>query len=268
MKKSLLLALFAGLSFGLYAQEVDSIETEETETDDSIEMVTTTKSFHYENIVKINASSLIVKNISLQYERILHKRMSVALGLRFMPKTGLPFRGSIENAIDEEDEETLKFVRETRAGGFAITPEFRYYVGAGYGKGFYLAPFARYERFNIESIYPFTDEDGMTQDIDFKGHNSTIGIGLMIGSQFRLSERLTLDWWILGPYYTSNSITLKASGFSLSDDDTETLRESLEDIELAWLKAEATVENTRAELKASGSFAAVRGFGLCLGFKF
>lgn len=269
MKRSFLFTLlFAGLSFNLSAQEADTAETEEP--DDSTEVITTSISrpLHYDNIVKINATSLIVKNISLQYERILNKKMSLALGLRFMPKTSLPFRGSIENAIDEEDVETLKFIHEARTGGFAITPEFRYYLGAGYGKGFYLAPFVRYERFNIESIYPFTDENDVPRDLDFKGHNSTVGIGLMVGSQFRLSDRLTLDWWILGPYYTSNSIKLTASGFSLSDEGTEMLREDLEDIEIAWLKAKATVENTSAELKASGSFAAVRGFGLCLGFKF
>lgn len=222
-----------------------------------------------ENRAKINVSSFFVKTISVQYERIMGGRTSVALGLRLTPSSGLPFRSAIENAVnDDADEAAGKFIADAKAGGWAITPEFRYYFGKAAGTGFYLAPFLRYEHFNIRSAYPLTDDNNQVIPIGFQGSNATFGIGFLAGSQFRLSNRLTLDWWILGPYYTSNSLNLSAKGLELSSEEQQNLRAALNGIEIAWLKLKSDVSAHDASLKAKGSFAAIRGFGLCLGFTF
>lgn len=226
------------------------------------------------NIIKMNASALIVKNFSFQYERILTKRIGVAMGLRLMPKSGLPFRNTIEKIVEEDNadnsSEISRFLKETRMGGFAITPEFRYYLGKGYGQGFYIAPFLRYERFNISSVYPYENKDKITTDINFTGHYKTVGIGVLLGSQFRLSNRLTLDWWILGPYYTAPRINLEGVGYNLSAEDQKELKNELEDtkIEIGSFKINASVDGNRAEVNTKGSLAAIRGFGLCLGVRF
>lgn len=270
MKRALLFAFLISASFNILAQGNDTLRKYDREMDDSTEIVYTQVPSikRADNIVKLNVTSLLLKNVSLQYERILTKHMSVAMGLRLMPKSRLPFSNAIENSIGDEDPETLKFVQDTRVGGFAITPEFRYYVGAGYGKGFYLAPYLRYQRFNIESIYAFEDDQNTIQNIDFKGDYNNFGIGLMVGSQFMLGKYITLDWWILGPQYGSNKLNLRASGFNLSDDDVNTLRNDITDVEFLGIKPETDISNTNATIKASKGFAAIRGFGLCLGFRF
>ncbi|HPI55163.1 MAG TPA: hypothetical protein PLU10_10750, partial [Chitinophagaceae bacterium] len=48
------------------------------------------------NIVKLNLTSLAFKNISLQYERVLGKKISVACGVRYMPKGALPLTTSVD----------------------------------------------------------------------------------------------------------------------------------------------------------------------------
>ncbi len=226
------------------------------------------------NIVKLNLSSLVVKNISLQYERILTKKMSVGLGIRLMPKGALPFKSTIESLTETDDangdDEVAKFLNNAKVGGFAITPEFRYYLSKrGYGHGFYVAPFVRYERFNVNSIYVFTDDKNVSTDINFKGNYSTLGIGFMLGSQFSLGNRVTLDWWILGPYYTGPRINLEASGYNLSAEDQDQLRQDLEDtkIEIGNFKFESKVDGNSATVKTKGSLAAIRGFGLCIGIR-
>lgn len=225
------------------------------------------------NIAKINVSSFVVKTISLQYERVLTPKISACLGLRLTPKGGLPFSGMINSMIeaDDEDEETEQFIKDMRLGGWAITPELRYYLGKGYGKGFYVSLFGRYERFSLNSVYPFKDDNNVTTNIAFDGHYSSTGIGLMIGSQFMLGNRLTLDWWILGPYYARPKVELSGSGFNLSDDDRQQLQESLDGVEIdfASFKTKSVVTNTTANVKIDGgSVPLLRGFGLCLGVRF
>ncbi len=226
----------------------------------------------YKNIVKINVTSLAFKTFSLQYERLLGRKMSVALGVRMMPSSALPFRNAIVNATKsedgEDDEDLTKLFEEAKLGGLAITPEFRYYLGKEAGRGFYLAPFVRYEHYNLSAPYSFLDASDQLVNVSFKGNMTSYGIGLMIGSQFKLAQRLTLDWWILGPYYSATQLSLKANNLSLTTDDQTILRESLESIEFASVKIESEVTATSASLKAKSGFGGIRAFGLCLGFKF
>lgn len=226
----------------------------------------------FKNIIKINVSSLVFKTGSFQFERLLNRKMSVALGIRLSPASGLPFRSSIENTIEnkggEVDEEVKSFINGARMSGFAFTPEFRYYFGKEAGRGFYLAPFVRYEQFNLRSTYLLkTDTNETVTPIPFRGQVSVFGIGILLGSQFHIGGRLTLDWWILGPYFTANTLKLSAGNLNLSPDEQNQLKESLDGIEFGWAKISSDVSAERAKLKARGSFVAIRGFGFCLGVR-
>lgn len=273
MKRTLVLLILLTASSLSFAADVEA-PLNGTDGQDAAPAGTTGGTDLPFNIIKMNASALVVKNFSFQYERILARRMSVAIGLRLMPKSGLPFRNTIEKIAEEDNadnsSEISRFLKETRMGGFAITPEFRYYLGKGYGQGFYIAPFLRYERFNISSVYPYENKNKITTDINFTGHYKTFGIGVLLGSQFRLSNRLTLDWWILGPYYTAPRINQEGVGYNLSAEDQKDLKSELEDtkIEIGSFKINASVDGNKAEINTKGSLAAIRGFGLCLGVRF
>lgn len=268
-KSGLLFLLMAPIS-ALSAQETDTLEPE-SEVVVAEKAVSVRNPFDAAamNFIKLNATSLVAKNFSFQYERVLSRHISVALGFRFMPKTGLPFGGTLEDVLVEDGSpETERFVHDARAGGFAVTPELRYYIGAGSGKGFYLAPFARYEHFSLSSTYIFTAPDNSVQSINFNGGDDVLGIGLMIGSQFRLSDHIYLDWWIAGPYYTHHSLDLNAAGFNITQDEAAVLQEELNKIELLNFDMKASVTNTTANLRSGGSLAALRAFGLCLSVRF
>lgn len=268
--KKIYLILTCLLCFHCISAQVDSTDNnEETDTVTDMAMpseISVGNVAYPHNIFKLNMTSLVFRNISLQYERILAPRMSVALGLRLMPKGQLSFVSALTNAFD--DETTDNFMNSTHIGGFAFTPEFRYYMGKGYGKGFYLAPFLRYEHFNLQADYQLDNDNGSTTTIPFTGHIGTFGVGLLIGSQFNLGQHLSLDWWILGPYYTANKLNLEASNLNLTDDEANQLQAELDDADAAWFKLKANVTNMQANASAKGSFAAIRGFGLCLGYKF
>jgi len=248
---------------------VNTAFTEGQAAPDDQALNTTASSF--QNIVKLNVSSLVLKTFSLQYERVITPKLSACFGLRLTPKGGLPFPGTINSMIDNEDAETKQFIKDTRLGGWAITPEVRYYLGQGYGKGFYIGVFGRYERFNLQSVYPYKDNNNVTTNIGFEGHYASTGIGVIVGSQFVLSDRITLDWWILGPYYARPKVELTGSGFNLSDDDRNQLQEDLNGIEIDFssFKTTTVVTNTTAKVNiGGGGMPLVRGFGLCLGVRF
>ncbi|MEO7445229.1 MAG: hypothetical protein ABIT96_09545, partial [Ferruginibacter sp.] len=119
------------------------------------------------NIIKLNLFALPLKTASIQYERVMTRRISLGLGVRIMPETNLPFRSVIENFVD--DSTTLDQLHNLRLGNFAITPELRWYVGKkGAPRGFYIAPFVRYAQY--KASLPFTyDDGGKTEKIDMNG---------------------------------------------------------------------------------------------------
>ena len=54
------------------------------------------------NMVKINLFALALKNVTVQYEREISKKTTVAIDVRTMPKSGLPFESSFRNAISDQ----------------------------------------------------------------------------------------------------------------------------------------------------------------------
>lgn len=268
MKKTGMFLMMTAITYAVSAQDMNTFGPHETDLSQQT-FTPVANSFETEgmNFLKWNVSSLIAKNISLQYERVINGRISLAMGLRLMPQSGIPFRGTLEDIAADDNPEGRSLIHEALVGGFAITPELRYYLGSGYGKGFYLAPFVRYEHINIETTYNFTAPDNSVQRIGFDGSNTAWGFGLLIGSQFRLSNHIYLDWWIAGPYYNHHNLNLNAGGFAISNEESTLLNKELDKIELLNLDVQTQATNTAASLKASGGLAALRGLGLCLSFR-
>ncbi|MBP6686866.1 MAG: hypothetical protein KA160_03325, partial [Lacibacter sp.] len=105
------------------------------------------------NIVKVNLMALGLKNYSFQYERVLSKHVSVALGVRTMPMNGLPLKSTIIDIVGEDDPQITQTINDLKVGNFAITPEVRFYLSKkGYGRGFYVAPYYRYATFKAEQV--------------------------------------------------------------------------------------------------------------------
>ena len=54
-----------------------------------------------ENFLKINLTSLPLKNYQLQFEHVLSRKVSVALGARSMPNSGIPFKSVVTTRTQE-----------------------------------------------------------------------------------------------------------------------------------------------------------------------
>lgn len=227
-------------------------------------------SYDQKSLIKLNAGALLLNTFSIQYERMLTRKTSLSLGFRATPKSGLPFKSTIESLID--DDETWNNLRNLKTGSFAITPEFRYYFGKNELSGFYLAPFARYSSYSAEMPFQYDITDPGTntvlaQDVmPLTGTMNTYTAGIMIGSQWRLSKKFYLDWWILGPNFGASKGSIDGSK-TLSPFEQQDLREQLADLDIPLTDYTYEVNENGAKMDFNGGWAGVRA-GLCIGFRF
>ncbi len=216
------------------------------------------------NIVKLNLFALGLKNVSVQYERLVSKKISVAAGFRFMPKGSLPFASSFESLAD--DEETKSQIKNISVGNYAFTPEVRIYLGKkGAGRGFYIAPFARIAHYTTDLPFNYTDA-GVKKTIDLSGSLNTFTGGLLFGAQWKLSKAIFLDWWIMGPQYGTSKGSIDGKK-TLTPSEQTSLREELDDLDVPLTKITYTVDGNGAVVNFKGPWAGVRS-GLCIGFNF
>jgi len=227
-----------------------------------------------QNIIKLNLVALGAKNISLQYERALTPKVSLALGLGLMPSGHVPLSRTIRDyyldaAVDKDENAVDNFVSDARLSGWSVTPEFRYYFGKRPQTGFYLAPYLRYSRYSLKWDYTFEDKVAERErPTDLTGTLTMFGGGLMAGAQWHFNK-ISLDWWILGLAYNSNALHLTART-NLSDKSAEDKQQLQEDIEGTTINGHhlnATVSNSGVSGRGNVGLPALR-FGLCIGYRF
>jgi len=132
------------------------------------------------NIVKLNVSSLVVKNYNVTFERKILPHITLSLGVRYMPLTGMPLANLLEPTSQSVD------LGNSKVGSLAITPEIRFYLW-GAMKGFYTAPYLRYSHFNLQLPVRYKDYSNpsmpVQEEAGFSGLASSYSIGNMIGYQ-------------------------------------------------------------------------------------
>jgi hypothetical protein len=221
------------------------------------------------NLVKWNVAALALKNYSLQYERAVGKKIAIAIGVRYSPKSKAPMSSAIEDLVDNE--ETWEMIKDFKTGNFALTPEIRFYPGKkGVFRGFYVAPYVRYSNYSVDVPLNFTVEyAGQTRTavIPLDGDITAFSGGLLFGAQWKLSKVVYLDWWILGFNYGSSSGNISGKR-SLNPIEQGVLREKLSGLEdLPIVKSKVTVDAEGVDVDFDGPLPGARA-GLSIGFRF
>lgn len=221
------------------------------------------------NIFKVNLTSLVLKNYNFQYERIISKRISLVAGYRIMPEGPVPFKQKlIDNSTDPAGaQETFDALRISNT---AITPELRYYVGKkGFGRGFYLAPFYRFARYNASGFkLDFTNAAGNPASLSLKGDLKGNTYGLMMGAQWALSKNISLDWHILGGHYGSSTGSLNGnSSTALTQTEQAGILSAMQDIDIPLTEETYSVNSNGASLIFNGPWGGIRA-AISLGIRF
>lgn len=228
--------------------------------------------FKGKNLIKLNLTALPLNTYSGIYERAIGKKIAVGIGYKHMPKGQLPMLSKIERLID--DEEVNKHLRDLKLGSYAITPEIKFYFGKDIFKGFYIAPFARYSVYSVDLPFEFTVSETVsgyekTEQIPLKGDVKTITGGLLFGAQWKLSKRIYLDWFIIGPNGGSAKGNITGNK-QLTNEERDALQSEIDDLvssDIPLVEISGKATNSGATIDFSGPWAGLRG-GINLGFRF
>ena len=222
------------------------------------------------NILKLNLTGLPLRNFGFYGERIINNRFSAVLGVNFMPTGGIPFSNSFH--ITEQDVQGT--IDNTKINSLELIPEIRIYTGSGYGKGFYFAPYFKYERYGVKDLTTtFTDNDGIDREVITSGKLNTYSGGLMIGHQWLMgkNKNILLDWSILGIHAGKSSgningyYALGTMTESQQQDVKDNIDETLDKIPM--LKHTTTVDDKNVLVEMKGPWAFFR-MGLSIGYRF
>lgn len=153
------------------------------------------------SVIKLNLLSPIFRTANLQFEHAISPKGSLQLGVYY---TGIK-------------------ISSTGFSGFGITPEYRFYPGAdGAPKGFFLAPFFRYQSFSLKVA-------SASAGVDSEATLTSLRPGLCIGYQLIFGDRVSCEFFI-GPSYSSTDLKVKTgseSDFSLGSFDGFGIRSGL-----------------------------------------
>jgi len=220
------------------------------------------------NIIKTNITAYAFRNINLSYERAFTEWFSLNMGFGVMPEGKVPFINSFLSDSDEKRFQNL----EVKVFNFTIEP--RFYLGEGYGKGFYFAPYYRYSKvtsntFDFNYDYSFA---GTTYPIPLKGNGSAHGNsgGLMVGVQFFLtrSQNLVLDFWIAGAHYGAGKGDFAlSSDMVLTPDMQAQLKKEIENLDIPFVNYTVETNANGATINVDGPWLGFRS-GLSLGYRF
>ena len=216
------------------------------------------------NMVKLNLSAIVLKGINVQYERKISHRATIALGYGKIPTSSIAFHSIISSFINSPNVKVDDYL----LGSSVITPEIRFYYGKGGAfHGFYLSVYGRIGNFNLEGPIHYSASNNADRLALFNGTLKTYTAGIMVGSSFKLSQKLYLDWWILGGGVGAEKGDFNAAT-KLSDSDRMALQSTLDNLDIPFATVDAQVTKDGATVKTTGNIAGLRGLGINLGFRF
>ncbi|MEX1203578.1 MAG: DUF3575 domain-containing protein [Ferruginibacter sp.] len=257
MKKTNLLLLFVWIFSAVSAQQVVTVNDR---------MVGEEKKSKApgKNIFKINLAAIAFKNYTVQYERKIARKMTLAATFRYMPTGSIPFKNIINQYADNPELETQ--LNNLQIGNRSFMPEWRFYVGKkGAFRGFYVAPFASIARYETNLLLEYEDR-GVTETIPMSGTVNTLCGGLLLGAQWKLSKAVYLDWWIIGPSFGKSDGAISGQK-TLSPEDQQAIRDVLDGLDIPLTDFTYDVNNNGASVFFKGPWAGIRA-GLCIGIRF
>lgn len=215
-----------------------------------------------QHVAKLNLAAFSFRNVSLQYEKPFSDKMSAGLGLRFMIPRTIP-------AYVDATEDGSGSTGDSKMTGWSVTPEFRFYTGGEAPTGFYLAPYFRYTNFKLETEGSYVDDDGFTQYYPLTGKYNGFGGGIMIGNQWLINDKFSIDWWIIGVHYGTATASLEGETTTgaWTANEQQDIENELEATEVPFGTTEVDVDPNSAKFSWNMPFLGFRP-GICLGWAF
>lgn len=215
------------------------------------------------NIVKVNVLGITSGSFVLQYERLVAPKISLGLGINRMPTRDIPYFNYVEDIV--KDKGAIDILKDVKISAFSFIPEVRFYLGKEGLRGFYIAPFLRYDRFKVVLPVEYIYESRL-QSVTINGNVDGFSGGLSLGAQWRLSEHFYLDCTFVGLSYGIASGELSGKR-PLNADEQKEVRDAIKDIELPVVDYTYNVHEQGVDIKIKGPWANAK-LAVAIGYRF
>lgn len=152
--------------------------------------------------------------------------------------------------------------------GFGVTAENRFYFANNAPRGFYIAPYARYNRIWLDHITENPENKGTTT---VTGAFGGFGIGGSLGWQFRMGEHMTLDATFVGVDMKLMRATLIYETTDPENDIAafrDKVQETVGDIPLIGSKLVAAIDGDRVKVHSPRLAIPAYRFNLTVNYAF
>ena len=219
--------------------------------------------YMHPNIIKVNTLAIAFSNISVSYERALAPRLSLLLS------AGYKYAGK-EPKVFEVNGSTIDASFD-QITGYSAAPELRYYMktcGSRHIEGFYLGLYGRYTFYTTGADFSYFPESQQVEFYKATIDLTEVGVGIQLGYQLMLWERLSLDFMFFGPRYSRLNLIYefdKEVSQEFLDDMSDYINDVIDRFGIDYDVELKQSGDTRTS--SSFSFANMR-FGISIGFAF
>lgn len=223
-------------------------------------------------VVKFNLSGIVLQSYTAQYERILSRHGSITLSGSYTPSgTPLPFKQALLNQYSDNPD-AKRAIETTLFSKRIATLEYRFYLAGHAPSGWYIAPFVRYAGMDVSNDYSYHSQDGALHQAHLEASFNTGGAGVMLGYQFLFGKHLSLDVWLLGPFYGMNVKAIfngtDPYWASLKPADIAKMKSDIDNTQLPLYSVSSTFNLPQITATLTGPYYGVRAFGLAAGYSF
>ena len=224
------------------------------------------------NILKANLTAPVFNTLSASYEYVLNKKFSLIANFAYMPSLELSQINYQRSFTDLFDVYTAN-IKSLDISTFSITPELRIYLSNGYGNGFYLSPYFRYEKFDVNKLLFDITVDEEENSIEANGIVHTNSLGLSLGYQWLLGKKknIVIDWNIIGAHAgLANSKFKGQYQGELKDDEREDIQYFIDNTSINFLNMKYTAklhDDNSIDLQIKSPWVFLRS-SVSIGFRF
>ena len=211
------------------------------------------------NVVKLDLFSLPFSTVCLHYEGVTMPKQSLVLRGNYQIPHSLP--SFLTSAFEEEGTDVGIGISDSELSGWGFGAEYRFYMGKEKEapNAFYMAPFFDHKKstVSITGKYNNSDTGVIGADATIEGHWKRTLLGLQLGRQWIINERISIDWGFVGFGFRANSLGLSFKSSDANENYEEwknDIEVYLEDIPLLQDVFELAADNVENLVKADAKY--------------
>ena len=220
------------------------------------------------NAIKLLPLSLPTNSAVFEYERMLNEKNAIEFGVGIPLKQSFVDKFGMNWSTDEN-------ISSDEFGIFSLRAAYRHYTGKSMlPKGFYIAPYIKYQGISASADNVRTIEDDLGNSSYNENYDvkiNTVSAGFQLGYQFLISKTVTLDLFFFGLEAGLGKVdaNIYVSDPEQVDDIYNDVNDVVDDLPSFWgNKIDVSSGSNNVNIKGKNLFYPMYRGGISLGIAF